>query len=755
MSIQVDTSRDDQSRVIRVGRRLSRRSDGALVSEFIEKACDRYRTVVNAESRLRQDMKSDLEFRASEQWDPQVKADRATDGRPCLTINRLPQFIRQVTNQLRASRPAIQVNPVDSGSDPAVAEALQGIIRNIEMNSDADIAYATAAEFQVTCGRGYWLVTTEFADDDQGDQVIAIRTIKDPLSVFVDPTMPDQKDKRYGFIIEDIPKDTFEERYGEAATTNYQAWLNSRARSPEWMPEGRMRVAHYFYLETETEDTVDIEMPSLDNPQVRETVRIPKELKPKDDEMPKGWVVKGERTLRHSQCKWALITPVEVLDGNDDLTAGREFPSKYVPIVEVLGDELNIDGEVDLRGMVRDAKDPQKMYSFWASALTEVIALSPRAPYIGYEGSFKGHEAKWNMANRKNYAYLEVNPVTVGGQPAPFPQRQQFEPAIQAIVEAFQLADNDLKAVTGLYDASLGKSGPEQSGKAILARKSQGDLGNSNFADNVARAIRHTGRILLDMIPRVYTPVKIFRILGADNQTKKIAISSGPMPQDTQAAFAAQGVSAIYDVSIGRYDIALDVANRQTQRQEAVEALLQLINSYPNAAPIISDLLVKNMDWPGAAEISARLRRTVPSNIRTEGEGGGPAVPPDVVKHIQDLTQQVQELTTKLQSKQYEVDKKFDADMVRIDSNDRAVILQEETKRMVADMKANIEKASSMMEQSISDLDSRFQRSFQLHDAEQQRIHDAEQADKDRAHQAEVEKMKAQQQPANGNGSKQ
>lgn len=725
MPIQVDLTHPEQVRAITTPRRrASMLKDDSSAQEFLIEARDQFRTVVNAESQLRANMKNDLDFREGRgQWDPVIRAERNADGRPCLTINRIPQFIRQVTNQQRENRPSIQVDPVDSGADPKIAEALQGIIRNIEMNSDADVAYTTAGEFQVTCGRGYWLCTTEFASDDGHEQVIKIRTIRDPLAVFCDPTYsePDGRDRRYGFIVEDLPKNYFKHRYGIEALANYEAWLNSRNRSPEWMPEGRVRVAHYFYLDTKDEEVTDLLLPSDDPNVPPQQIRVPSSVLPRRSAIPEDWKILGSRTITHSQCKWALISPCEVLDGNDDLSEGRDFPSKYIPLIQVLGDEINIDGEIDIRGMVRDAKDPQRMYSFWASALTEVIALSPRAPYIGPAGSFKGFETKWNTANRKNYGYLEYNPLTVGGQPANPPQRQQFEPAIQAIVEAFQLADNDMKAVLGLYDASLGKSGPEQSGKAILARQHQGQMGNSNFMDNLGRAIRHTGRVLLDMIPRVYAPQRLIRILGADNKQQTILIHTGdpgiPQDQDQEAWKAAQKIDAIYDISVGRYDISFSegpaYANR---RKEAVEAMLQLVNSYPNAAPMIMDLLVKNMDWPGADEIAARLKAAVPSNVLA-ADNGGPVVPSDVAQHMQQLEQQVKDLTEKLNAKVVDNQAKSQMQDKQIQADAESDIRDNQAKVTIAAIQAKLDMQLQQFQMEMQRLQTQYDLISKQHDA--------------------------------------
>lgn len=671
-------------------------------------------------------MRDDMKFRMSDQWNKADRDAREADGRPCLTINRIPQFIRQITNQFRSNRPGIQVNPVDSIADPKTANALQGVIRHIETISDADVAYATANEHQATIGRGFWRIYTRYADDEGFDQEIVIEAIDDPFSVYLDPAhrLVSGADCRYGFVVYDMPKDDFISEYGEQELSGFEAWIGSNKDSKTlWMPEGAVRVAEYFHIERVDEEIQEVSF--IDDNDVPHKVVMPTSaLRSKDGEdleIPDHWKLGRKRTVSRPQCYWSKITPNAILDGNSNKTGGRKFPCKFIPIVQALGDKLYDDkGEVDIRGMVRDAKDPARMISFWASALTEMIGLAPRAPYIGLAGQFKGHEAKWNSSNRKNYPYLEVEPLTIGGNPAPFPQRQQYEPAIQAIVQAFMLADNDLKAVMGLYDASLGKAGPEQSGKAILARQRQGEVGNSNYLDNMNRAIRHCGRILLDMIPRTIGPEKVYRILGADNnEIQLVKLVNGPQaqpqpgieqqppqpgmgqeapqpgmqqapppaqvaptnPPDRATIEEAEGVPAIYDISTGKFDVAISTGPSYAgRRQEAVQAMIELLGAYSEAGPAIMDLIVKNMDWPGASEVAARLKRMVPPQLLDESERGQvpPQIPPEVTEELDKLRQEVVELRTNKEVKMAEAQGKLELarQKLEIDTQVKAAELQ-------------------------------------------------------------------------------
>lgn len=698
---------------------------GTPTQQFLHLARERLRQVIAAESKTRSKMKQDFDFKNVDQWDPVDRANREQDGRPCLTINRIPQFIKQVTNAQRTMRLGVQVNPVDSKADPKVAMVLQGVFRNIETTSDADIAYDTAFEHCATAGRGFWRIYTEYSDDDNFEQNIVIDAIPDSFSVYQDPTGRkwDGSDTRYCFLVSDMPKDEFVKQYGADANSEFESWLTTHGGA-DWAPEGKRRVAEYFYRDDDEKEIVQMRITNwAGHPQTikmdsEELEKIKKENREAGlPELNPSWKELDRRKVVVPIVKWAKITPTRVLEGNDELTGGIEFPCKYIPVVRVLGDMTVTNGEMDIRGMVRDAKDPARMISFWASALTEMIGIAPRAPYIGFAGQFKGHENKWNNANRRNFAYLEVEPITVGGQIAPPPTRTQFTPDIQALIEAFMLADNDLKAVMGIYDASLGKSGPEQSGKAILARQKQSEMGNNNYLDNMGRAIRFSGKIILDMLPRILTPARIMRILAADNvETRTVMIHNGGADQEKlkEMAETVEGIEGIYDVSVGRYDITISSGpSYASKRQEAVASILQLIQAQPEIAPIVADKLVENMDWPGAPEIAQRLERMVPPQAKGEADPNA-GLPPEVKKMIDDLQQEVAELRAGVQVKQMEIESKAKIAQAEIIVKERmaqltaASKLQEQQVRLSAErsevmIKAELDKLLQKMDQSFEE----------------------------------------------------
>ena len=614
------------------------------VDQFLRLAQERFRTISDAESELRQKMLEDLRIRASDQWPEHVRSQREQDQRPCLTINRLPQFIRQVTNNQRASRPAVAVSPTGDEGDPEIAEVFQGLVRHIEVKSDADVAYTTAGEHQVTMGRGYVRVITDYIDDDPTrlDQEIKVQRVQNPFSVYVDPASqnPDGSDARYAFVVEDMPVEEYRWRYPRSAMAALSEFTSTGNAVEEWMPEGSVRVAEYFYLEEEKQQMALVE--TMEG----ERVRIPRSSLPSDPEELESLTIVAEREVVLRKVRWALINAVEILEGSEDKTEGMEWPGKYIPIIPVLGDEININGVKDYRGIVRDSQDPQRMYNYWVSAQTEMIALAPRAPFIGAEGQFEGHGAKWDTANTRNYPYLEYKQTSLSGQLAPPPQRQPFEPPIQAMTMAIAQSDNDLKSTGGFNDASLGIRGAQESGRAIRSRQQQDEMANSHYLDNLGRAVRQVGRILVDLIPKIYDVARVVRILGEDNNEKNVMVFSGQenQPSATQEPQLPPGLDGIYDLNVGRYDVTVSVGpSFQTKRQEAVDSLIQFVQSYPDAFPMIGDLLAENMDWPGAKQVAARLKKMLPPQLRDDMDPR--QVPPAVQAHLQQLEQQLQQVS--------------------------------------------------------------------------------------------------------------
>jgi len=569
--------------------------------EILKEAREAFERAADAEAENRREALDDLRFaRLGEQWPEAIRRERELDGRPCLTLNRLPSFIRQVVNDARQNKPAIVVHPVDDSADPETAEVFNGLLRHIEQSSDAEVAYDTALDFAVTGGFGYFRINTRYASDDGFDQDLVVERVANPFSIYSDPdgTAADSSDWNSAFVVDTLPKAAFEARWKGADAVDWTADSYASLSGP-WLDGDRVMVAEQW-----TREAVKRTIVALSDGQVVELAVYEKQKAMFDALGVK--IVGRPRSVASHKVTQRILTGAEVLET-------VEWAGKYIPIVPVYGEELHIDGRRRLRSLVRDAKDPQRMFNYWRTTSTELVALAPKTPFIGRKGAFETDAAKWATANTQTHAYIEYD----GMEP---PQRQGFAgPPAGAMAEALSAAD-DMKAIMGLYDASLGARSNETSGRAIMARQREGDVSTFHYIDNLNRAMRHAGRILLDLIPKVYATPRVVRVLGPDGQAKAVQVNQpagkeqGAAPTDP--AGQVRKIEKIYDLTAGKYDLIVRAGPSFTsRREEAANQMIELIRAYPAAAPVIGDLLAKNLDWPGADEVASRLQSMLPPKL--------------------------------------------------------------------------------------------------------------------------------------------
>jgi hypothetical protein len=641
--------------------------------EFLKIARDRFNLSAESEAEIRRLALEDLEFRAGNQWPDDIKRERDSDGRPCLVINRIPQFVRQITNDQRQNRPSIKVHPVDSEADVETAKILQGLIRHIEVNSGADTAYDTAFEGSVTSGRGWFRILTNYVDPMSFDQEILIKRIRNPFSVYPDPFAqePDGSDMNWCFIADEIPIDDFKAQYPDAEMATAGDWQSIGDGMPGWATKDSCRVVEYFY-----KDFKDVELNLMSDGSVVKKEDLPKQL-------PSGISIVNKRKARIPTVKWCKLNAVEVLEET-------EWLCEWIPLIPVIGDELDVNGERILEGIVRHAKDPQRMYNYWTSSETETIALAPRVPYIGVEGQFEGHQAKWKTANKKNHAYLEYKGISVNGQPVGPPQRQVYEPPVQAITNAKGLSADDLKATTGIYDSALGNSPNDSSGVAIQRRNTQTQTSNFHFVDNLTRSLKHAGRILVAIIPKVYDTARAARIIGDEDQEELVLLNQ---------LFDHNGKQVTYNLGIGKYDVTVDTGpSFQTKRQEAAASMMDVSKANPQIMQVAGDLLVKNMDWPGADQIAERIKKTLPPGLADDDKNQQQPVPPQIQAHMQQMNQMIGQLSQKYHEAQDVIDTK----KMELDSRERIAAMQVQAEVEIALAKMNAQGAQELLKHEVS-----------------------------------------------------
>ena len=596
--------------------------------EFLEGARERFRVSVIAESNRRQQMLIDAKFAAGKQWDEWVELQRRQQGRPCLTLNRIPGFLNHVLNNMRQERPGIKVDPVGDGADEEIAEIRQGIIRHIEMISRAELAYDKAFENECITGLGYVRVVDGWADYRSMDQELYIQWVPNQFTVYEDPSAhrPDWTDGKYKFIVEDISIEEYRLRFGtnkEAASAeNFQS---TGDHAPFWFPNGKVRLAEYWYVEEESDqacklaDGTEILMSEIAEQHEGDPV----------DQWPE---IVSSRPTKVPRVKWALITGLDVIKR-------RNWKGKFIPVIPFIGNQTELDGERLIFGMVRFAREAQRMYNYMYTSFVEIVALAPKAPWVAEFNQIQEFRNQYEMANTQPQAVLPYNNVSAdNGAPLGPPQRQTFEPPIQAFVVGLKMCDDMLKSTFSIYDASLGEKGPQESGLAINSRKIESDLATFNWIDNFSKGLVLLGIVLDDLLPFYYNnPGKIIRIIQEDLTQRTVTMNQPTI---------VKGQQKIYDLTKGKFAISYSSGpGLPTRRQEASKAMLELAKVYPPLMQVAGPTVVRSMDWPDKDVIAAQMEKAQPPELRQQPDGAGIPSKPEDQQQIAQLSQMVQALS--------------------------------------------------------------------------------------------------------------
>lgn len=567
--------------------------------DFLHEVREKFDRAAEWENDNRLRALDDVKFaRLNEHWPWRVKKQREDDGRPCLVIPKLPSFIRQVVNSARRNKPGINVVPADSSGDVKTAEIMSGLIRNIEVTSDAEVAYDTAVEWAVSAGWGYFRINIDYSDDDSFDKDICIERIDDPFTVYGDPDSrsADSADWNCCWVVSMLSLDAFQAKYKGKEAVDWDGLGYTGLPAP-WRDGDSVMVCEYWHRE-DVERTIYM----LGNGEV-----VGEDVFQQNIDILAPLNVVGERQVKSKKVTQYIMTGAEVLET-------VEWPGKYIPIVPVYGDEITIEGKRYFKSLIHDAKDAQRELNYWRSMAAETVALAPKAPFIGPVGAFNTDIQKWATANDAAHAFIEYDgPIQ--------PQRQGYAGPPAAEMQQAMSATADMKEITGIYDPSLGAPSNETSGVAIARRQGQSDVSNFHFIDNLSRAIRHAGRIILDLIPRVYSTTRIVRVLGEDMKPQNVQVA--PQEQQQELAMEAQQMGRdllpMFDLAAGKYDLVVKSGpSYGTQREYVRDEIVEIMRSFPPSAPVLGPMYLRNSDWPGAEEAAEKLE------AMTGGEGGDP-----------------------------------------------------------------------------------------------------------------------------------
>lgn len=665
-------------------------------SELIARMLKRFDYCLQAENTNRKAGLEDLKFKAGEQWTSDVSKSRG--DRPTLTVNRIPTLIHQVTNAQRENRPAIRISPIGDRSDPEAAKAFMGLIRYLQRECAADIAYDTGFESAASNGWGYWVIDREFVNEKSFDQNPLVRRVRNPFTIYLDPAHvePDAADIKYGFEAEMMPRADFEAEFPDAQPVPWEPKGQGDVPWKGWVEKDAIRIARYWEFESEKRVLV-----GLSNGHIGWRDEL--------DEQALSGIESGKIEVlneRESDCTKVMQYKANAFE----ILERKEWPGKWIPIVKVIGDEIDIEGKVTLSGIIRNAKEPQRMYNYMFSALVESIAMQPKAKYIMAEGQDEGYEDEWDDANRLAISRLKYIPVTLGGQMAPPPQLQNPAPVPAGIMAALQVNAQDMLATTGIrFDATQNERTNDESGKAIDELRRNTDIGSFHLVDNLSRSLRHTGRIFVDLILKTFDARRIMTILQEDDSEEQIVFdptASKAMGEEKNPQTGK--MRKVLNPRIGEYGVTVTTGpSHSTRRREAAESLLQFARVLPNTAEFIADIIAKYQDWEGGTELATRLAKVVAMKAPQLMTPDMKDVPPQVQAlltsmdaQIKQLTQQLMQAAKALQDKQQDraidmdkIEKDFEAKIMKIisDRDAKAEATQEKaTSNLITHITAEI-----------------------------------------------------------------
>lgn len=573
------------------------------MDDIVKEAREAIQVSYDADRDNRREAMEDLRFVAGFQWSEAERQER--EGRPIITINRSTQFLRQVSNPIRQNMPTIKVEP-DSDEDKELASVANGLMRRIQYNSSAGHVYAQAVEHMVACGIGWFRVVTDYVDDQSFDQEILIKRVFNPLSVYPDPSSyePDRSTMGWCVVSELVPVSAFKKKYPKAKTEGMDPPSQGGSGTPlAWGTGDNIRVAE-FWKRSETASEI-----------LRLKDGTGRLIGQKSDTVDvstftdKGieWL-KGNGLIINSRPSKTYKTVMQLVSGTEVLAEEYESPSKWIPLIPVIGAEIPLEQGTYRHGLIRFQREPQQLHNYFLSVAAESLGQQPKSPYLVTKKMIDKWKSVWDNANRKPTPYLPYEPdeKAPGGKP----ERIAPPPLPTGLIQMAQMLADDMKSTTGIYDAALGNRSNETSGVAIGQRIEQGNQATFHFADNLEHGLEHMGRVVLDMMPKVYDTKRTLRLMSEDDTEQEITVNNPVSAFDGQA----QVENDMSRMSFKSVRVVMG-PSFATRRQEAAQNMLQLAQAVPEVAALGADILVRHFDFDGAEQLADRLKSVLPPQV--------------------------------------------------------------------------------------------------------------------------------------------
>ena len=609
-----------------------------------------------------------LRFRYQDQWDTNIRNQRVVEARPCLTINHTDANCLRVQNQLKQQRPRVKCQPMGGSASDEKAKVINSLIRHIQNLSNAETAYDEGVRSAQDIGWGYWEIVGDYCNPLSFDQDLKIKIIDNAFTCYDDPQActPCGEERKWFLITGKMTRTEYQRKYPNASN---KQWNRAAVGDDnyEWETRDTVRVCRYFRI-YEMPDTLVL-MNDGRTALQSDLDKIPKSVSEQTGWLPA--IVDGKPKTRPTT---KAVIERYVLGGCEVLKKD-DLPGRYIPVVRCLGNQVNIEGNIMRWGMVKNMMDPGRMFNYWESASTEMVALAPKAPWVVAEGQTDNHP-EWDDANRRAYSKLVYTPVVVDGVPAPPPQRQPPTPIPEGQRNASQMALMNLVAMAGMPMENPIEAGRVVSGNKYMQRRQrERDLMHFQYSDNQAMAIIWTGIILLDLIPYYYDTDRMQRIVGEDGTASMVRINGG----DSQETGGLYNIAK--NLKEGSYDIVMDAGpDYRTAQEEGAEGMLGILDTPlgPKVAERGADLVIRNMPWAGASELADRMLPDTPEGMKKVMDN----LPPQAKSLVMSLQQQITQLNQITQQQALEIKYKGTIEAAKIESANEKSQREDKTKRL-------------------------------------------------------------------------
>lgn len=576
------------------------------------------------------------------QWPDDIRGQRGGTGardvnpRPCLTVNKIATLVLLITNEARKNKPNIKIRPTGEHDSFEAAQVLEGIVRYIERASKAQAVYDEAFESMVEGGIAYWRVVEIYTDEDSFDQEIRIEPVRNHLNVYLDRDIKqrDGSDARYGFIFDEMTEKEFKRQFPNVdmvQTTGFDV-------TDDWVMKDNIRVAEYYRIVDIADELIYLEINGTSAKFKRS--EVPPQFKEAlaAAEVNKASSLKT-RKIKRKQLEWYKIVGNKIIDR-------RKLKGDYIPIIRLVGREKIIEGRLERKGHVRVLKDAQRIYNYNSSANVEFGALQTKTPYLAAAEAIEGNQQQWNNLNRQNPAVLLWKHKDANGQPIPKPERIEPPVSAPAALDGMKVAAAEMEMASGQMQSQQVNPSIERTPRAIDARNYQSETSVYHFFDNLALAIAHCGRVIVNKIPYIYDTDRVVQILAKDGSQKKVNVAPNAPDAYKEEKENDEITHILFNPSVGKYEVESDIGPAYaSQREESWNAFVQIISKSPELTMKIGDLGFKAADFPMAEEIAERLRRDIRATAPwlLDDEETGP--------FIKQLQEQIAKLTQDGQNK--------------------------------------------------------------------------------------------------------